>query len=259
MKTVVIIPAFNEERYIKATLDRLPANLVNPTVAINGSTDRTVDIARSFGCKILEQESQGKLPAIQKVLKDMGKKALQPILILDADSKPIFPTKWHDGMLELLCDSDDDETPRVLGGPAVYTERGLALGFIKTMDRIVRGFKTRSPQSLDPTNPKSMAQASQYGPNMGIYLRNGVTLDAVLSLPHYWPGEDQAIAASIISCGGIFSQPINPSMFVLSPASKSLPAASEIITSGRTEVSRLVQYSYLERAAPNSRPYIPSL
>jgi glycosyltransferase involved in cell wall biosynthesis len=64
MKTPVIIPAYNEEQNIHKLLRSLPSELVDPIVAVNGSTDNTADIAESFGAKVYSLPEQGKLPAI---------------------------------------------------------------------------------------------------------------------------------------------------------------------------------------------------
>lgn len=76
MRAPVIIPALNEELYIGRTLEALPANRVEPLVAVNGSTDQTAQIAESFGVRVLDIESPGKLPAIQLALRALGNRAL---------------------------------------------------------------------------------------------------------------------------------------------------------------------------------------
>ncbi len=87
-KTPVIIAAFNEERYIGGTLQALPAAEVEPIVAVNGSTDSTAEIARSFGATTLEFEDQGKLPAQQAALRYLGDRALEPVLFFGRRQLP---------------------------------------------------------------------------------------------------------------------------------------------------------------------------
>src|SRR6266568_4712325 len=95
VKTPVIIPAYNEERNIARLLSVLPADLVEPIVAVNGSTDKTAEIAESFDVKVYDIPEQGKVPAIQYVLHHLGDRALDPLLVLDADNIPLFPRRWY--------------------------------------------------------------------------------------------------------------------------------------------------------------------
>lgn len=49
MKYPVIIAAHNEEARIGRLLQRLPSDIYDPILVINGTTDSTADIARSVG------------------------------------------------------------------------------------------------------------------------------------------------------------------------------------------------------------------
>ncbi|NBU08242.1 MAG: glycosyltransferase, partial [Proteobacteria bacterium] len=48
-KITVIIPCLNEEQGIEQVLTRMPAFVDEVIVVDNGSTDRTPDVAQSFG------------------------------------------------------------------------------------------------------------------------------------------------------------------------------------------------------------------
>ena len=95
MKTPVIIPAYNEELNIKTTLDSLPADLVEPYVMVNGSTDKTAQIAELTGAKVFNLIEQGRLPAVQYGLRQLGKLALEPLFMIDADTRLQFPNRWY--------------------------------------------------------------------------------------------------------------------------------------------------------------------
>jgi glycosyltransferase involved in cell wall biosynthesis len=94
VKISVIIPAFNEEKLLPATLACLPAALVGFTkrgwttellVCDNNSTDRTAEIARAAGAKVIfepmNQIARARNSAVAHATGDW-------VLILDADSQP---------------------------------------------------------------------------------------------------------------------------------------------------------------------------
>jgi glycosyltransferase involved in cell wall biosynthesis len=74
MSISVIVPAFNEERYLPATLDAVArsAALLEARVGVhserivvdNGSTDRTASLARSLGARVIA-ESQHNIARVR--------------------------------------------------------------------------------------------------------------------------------------------------------------------------------------------------
>jgi dolichol-phosphate hexosyltransferase len=59
LKVTVIIPCLNEEQGIERVLGRMPAFVDEVIVVDNGSTDRTSDVARSFGAMVIREEVRG--------------------------------------------------------------------------------------------------------------------------------------------------------------------------------------------------------
>jgi len=56
----LIIPALNEEKSIGAVLNAIPRELVGEIIVVdNGSTDRTADVARHCGARVVEQPERG--------------------------------------------------------------------------------------------------------------------------------------------------------------------------------------------------------
>ena len=55
----VIIPCLNEEQGIEQVLRRMPPFVDEIIVVDNGSTDRTSDVARSFGAKVIREDVRG--------------------------------------------------------------------------------------------------------------------------------------------------------------------------------------------------------
>lgn len=248
MPTPVIIPAFNEEAHIEKTLRRLPRD-VRPIVAANGTTDRTVEIAESFGAETLVQEEQGKLPAIQATLRLMGREALDPIIILDADTRPLFPQYWADHMVKPF--SDTPEQPAGIGGPIIHTGRRLGTAALRTAYRGAHAVLYNIP-ALDRPSSKPVPQA---GPSMSIHLHNSRTLDAVLDLPHYWPGEDRAVMEVIKANNGHYKALIDPLTTVFTPVSESYLSLRETIRIGLRQSNRLSEAAYSDRGAEGSIAY----
>ena len=59
MRISVIIPAFNEEKSIPYVLNDIP-NFVNQVIVCdNSSTDKTSEIAKSFGAKVVYEKKRG--------------------------------------------------------------------------------------------------------------------------------------------------------------------------------------------------------
>ena len=60
MKVAVIIPVLNEERSIGAVLDHIPGEIASQIIVIdNGSTDRTVQIAKDHGAHVVSESRRG--------------------------------------------------------------------------------------------------------------------------------------------------------------------------------------------------------
>lgn len=86
MKLSIIIPTLNEEKYLPQTLLEIKKQQFSDyeiIVADSGSTDKTVEIARRFGCKI----TKGGLPAKGR---NEGAKISQGDLLLFMDSDNVY-------------------------------------------------------------------------------------------------------------------------------------------------------------------------
>lgn len=58
-KITVIIPCLNEEQGVEQVLKRVP-DFVDETIVVdNGSTDRTSEVARAFGAKVIREDVRG--------------------------------------------------------------------------------------------------------------------------------------------------------------------------------------------------------
>ena len=58
-RITVIIPCLNEEQGIEKVMQRMPAYVDEAIVVDNGSTDRTAEVARSYGALIIQEARRG--------------------------------------------------------------------------------------------------------------------------------------------------------------------------------------------------------
>lgn len=96
MKTSVIIPVFNEEKYLPNCLTSLENQSLQPDEIIigdNNSTDRSVLIAKSYQpnlpIKIIRQPLKGIIPTIEKAWRESFGD-----IIVRTDADALFPKDW---------------------------------------------------------------------------------------------------------------------------------------------------------------------
>jgi dolichol-phosphate mannosyltransferase len=109
---LILLPTLNEEEGIRATLEefrvaaRFPEGETPPILVIDGrSTDRTVEIAREYGCEVLQQTGRGKGSAVRDGLAWATDHGFGSIGILDADAT--YPAHRLPALFRLLDDGFD--------------------------------------------------------------------------------------------------------------------------------------------------------
>ncbi|MCX8008602.1 MAG: glycosyltransferase family 2 protein [Patescibacteria group bacterium] len=88
----VVIPAYNEERYIGRVLECLMKQTIQGfeiVVVDNNSTDKTAEIARSYGARVVKEKIQGMIPA-----RERGFQEAKGEIILRTDADTIVPPHW---------------------------------------------------------------------------------------------------------------------------------------------------------------------
>lgn len=86
MKTLVIIPAFNEAEAIGQVIGDLPKDLVDEVVVVNNaSTDRTAHNAAAAGAKVLYEEQRGYGYACLAGLDYAATRSFDVVVFLDGD------------------------------------------------------------------------------------------------------------------------------------------------------------------------------
>lgn len=91
----VVVPAFNEEKYITPCLESLvsqnyPKDKYDIIVELSGSSDRTSEIAKSFGAKIVDT---GKKEGVS-TSRDNGARAASGEIVAQTDGDTVVPINW---------------------------------------------------------------------------------------------------------------------------------------------------------------------
>ena len=134
---VVILPAYNEENGVGATIAELKEILDDPfyLVVDGNSTDRTVEIAKEFGADVLIQEGCGKGNAICQAIHHI---CYDPEYVVFTDADFTYPAKCILDMIQILEEKpsvgmvtgnrfNHIESPEVMKKPFYVGNRLLAM------------------------------------------------------------------------------------------------------------------------------------
>jgi len=118
----VVIPAYNEEKYLGRCLRSLreqhyPASCYEVVVVDNGSTDATAEIARSFGARVVWELRKGVARARQT-----GFEAARGEVIASTDADVELPPYW---LARIAAHFEDDPELGGVYGPVYYYDGGL--------------------------------------------------------------------------------------------------------------------------------------
>lgn len=115
MKISVVIPAYNEEKHLPLILKALKNQKEKPNEIIvvdNNSTDKTPDIAKKFGCKVVKEKKQGLTFARNK-----GFETAKYEIIARTDADSIPPPDWIKNIKEHFKKYPDTQA---LTGPVIF-------------------------------------------------------------------------------------------------------------------------------------------
>ena len=114
-KFSIVIPAFNEEDYIGDTIDSLHAQTYRGSFEIvvvdNKSTDKTAEVAKKHGARVVRENNSGVCWARQK-----GTEAAIGEIVISTDADTVFSSDW----LQNIDNSFRDESVVAVAGPCRF-------------------------------------------------------------------------------------------------------------------------------------------
>jgi hypothetical protein len=137
MKVAAIIPAYNEERGIGDVLKAVTkSGLVAEVIVVSdGSTDKTVEIAKSYGVKVIEQvPNQGKAAAM---VRGANETDAEIITFIDADLVGLTPD-LVDQLIKPVLENRADTTMGIFQGGKLSTDIAQTLFPFLTGQRAIR-------------------------------------------------------------------------------------------------------------------------
>lgn len=119
MTITVIIPAFNEEQAIAQVIAEIPPDLVSDILVVdNASTDRTAEVARAAGARVVSEPQRGYGSACLRGMSEL--RSPDVVVFLDGDHSD-FP----EDLAQLVAPIIADEADLVIGSRALGDrERG---------------------------------------------------------------------------------------------------------------------------------------
>ena len=186
MKVSVVIPAYNEEKYIKKCLVSV-TNQVVPAdeivVVNNNSTDKTVAIAKKFEVKIINEKKQGMTPARNK-----GFNEAKYEIIARCDADCIVPPDW----IKIIKDNFEKRKIDALSGPVFFYDSK----FLKKTSTI--------PSHLALESLKILSKGKRHlvGPNMSLTKKIWNKVKSHVTVDDSKVHEDMDLSLNIAKIGG---------------------------------------------------------
>lgn len=168
MRTLLIIPAYNEEENIARVIGTLVENYpqYDYIVVNDGSSDSTAEICRANGYRFLDLPvNLGLAGAFQAGIKYADKHAYDCAVQFDADGqhRPEFIAP----MIEALADNDIVIASRFVTEKKPTSMRMFGSNLLQAMIRITTGKTIKDPTSGMRAYDRRMIKELAYGPNLG--------------------------------------------------------------------------------------------
>ena len=87
MNYLIVIPAYNEEKYIKTLLNNLSGITKNIVIIDDGSRDNTYEIVKEMNIPVIHQSHQGKGAALKAGFKYALEKEYEWVITMDGDGQ----------------------------------------------------------------------------------------------------------------------------------------------------------------------------
>lgn len=185
LKVSVVIPAHNEERYIRRCLASLMEQEVLPNEIIvvdNNCTDKTTEICKEFPVRVIQERRQGMIFA-----RNRGFNSVKYKIIARTDADAILPKDWIKKIKQNFSANNMD----ALGGPLFFYDLPLNLKFFWEVFSFIVG--------------RILKGNVLVGPNMAITKNTWEKIRNKVCLNETRVHEDTDLAIHIQKNGGIIS------------------------------------------------------
>jgi glycosyltransferase involved in cell wall biosynthesis len=185
MKVSVVIPAYNEEKYIKKSLTSVMNQKVEADEIIvvnNNSRDKTEEIALRMGAKVVREPKQGMISA-----RNRGFDSAKYEIIARIDADVVVPTNW----IEQIKKSFKKKNYDAFSGPITFNDL-----FAKPTSTL--------PSKIYLESLRVFSRGNRYlmGPNMILKRSIWLKVRKLVNLDDSKVHEDIDLSLNIIKAGG---------------------------------------------------------
>lgn len=185
MKVSVVIPAYNEEKYIGSCLKSVNDQEIKADEIIvvdNNSTDKTKSIAEKMEATVIREKKQGMISARNK-----GFESAKYKIITRCDADVVVPRDWIKKIKQNFENKDID----ALSGPIIYHD-----SFLKSASIL--------PSHIYLESLRIISKGNRYllGPNMAIRKSIWLKVKKFVNLNDSRVHEDIDLSLNIIKVGG---------------------------------------------------------
>ncbi|OGF16947.1 MAG: glycosyl transferase family 2 [Candidatus Eisenbacteria bacterium RBG_16_71_46] len=103
LRLSVVIPCYNEEDGVREVIGRMPASVDEVVVVDNNCTDRTAEVARALGARVVEERTPGYGAAYKA-----GLRAATGDVIITLDGDGTYPPERIEQLVDTLLDRNWD-------------------------------------------------------------------------------------------------------------------------------------------------------
>lgn len=166
MKTLLIIPAYNEEESLKNTIDSLSGLDVDFIIVNDGSKDSTVQVCRDNGYPFLDLSTNlGLAGAFQAGMKYAYRHNYDCVIQFDADGQHL--PEYIEPLIEAIKENDIAIGSRFVNEKKPRSMRMLGSNLISAAIRLTTGEKLTDPTSGMRAFNKRMIKQLALGLNFG--------------------------------------------------------------------------------------------
>ncbi len=142
LKLSVVIPCYNEEEGVRRTIEMLPDCVDEIVVVDNNSTDRTADVARELGARVVFEKRKGYGAAYKA-----GLPAVTGDVTITLDGDGTYPAEQIPELVDHLVDAELDfvsasrfplQNPRAMNRSNRIGNWILTVGMMLLFGRVVR-------------------------------------------------------------------------------------------------------------------------